>query len=490
MEGDPRMLQLYVDGEEQACNVIADNQGNLSAVEFYGIGTDSAFTLGRVYWLVAGTQPGLRIQQVPASGTAPVHGSFSYTVERKDRLVYFSSLRNGEKENFFGAVVGTNPVDQIVSLPHLNASWSGQATLKVALQGVTHLPHRVKVQLNSVDVGEVSFKGQIEETASFAVPHSILLEGANTVKVAAQNGESDINLVNYISISYQHTFVADNDALKLIATAGQAVSVDGFSNPLVRVFDVTIRGSVQELIGSISRGKAGHVVTVTAQGAGQRTLLAVSDGQIRPAANVARNQPSTWRQPGRGADLLVITHSDFASRIAPLVALRQGQGLSVSVVDIEDVYDEFRHGQKTPHALKDFLTYAGTSWKKAPRFALLVGDASLDPKNYLGMGNFDFVPTRLIDTSLMETASDDWFADFNEDGLAELAMGRLPARLAQEATAMIAKIFAYESTAPADGVLLVADSGDTYNFGSVSTQLRSLIPREMRVEEIEPRAHG
>ncbi|HEX5736202.1 MAG TPA: C25 family cysteine peptidase [Blastocatellia bacterium] len=484
-EADPRLLQLYVDGEEQAFNVITDNAGKLSAVEFYGIGADSPFTLGRVYWLVAGTRPGLRIQQVPAAGTARVNGSFPYTVERKDRLVYFTALRNGEKENFFGAVVGTNPVSQILTLPNLNASWAGEATLKVALQGVTHLPHRVKVQLNSVDVGEVSFKGQLEETASFAVPHSILLEGANTVKLAAQSGESDISLVSNISISYQHTFVADNDALKFIATAGRAVSVDGFINPLVRVFDVTSPGNVQELIGSISPGKAGHVVTVMARGTGQRTLLAVSGSQVRPAANVARNQPSTWRQPDRGADLVVVSHSDFASRIAPLVALRQGQGLSVSVVDIEDLYDEFRHGQRTPHALRDFLIYAGTSWKKAPRFALLVGDASIDPKDYLGVGDFDFVPTRLIDTSLMETACDDCLADFDSDGLAELAMGRLPARSAQEATAMIAKIFDYEDATPANGVLLVSDAGDTYNFESVSAQLRSLIPRDMRVEEID-----
>ena len=48
--------------------------------------------------------------------------SFTETVERRDRSVYFSSLRNGERENFFGAVIATQPVEQIMSLPHVDES--------------------------------------------------------------------------------------------------------------------------------------------------------------------------------------------------------------------------------------------------------------------------------------------------------------------------------------------------------------------------------
>ena len=98
----------------------------------------------------------------------------------------------------------------------------------------------------------------------------------------------------------------------------------------------------------------------------------------------------------------------------------------MAMVDIEDIYDEFSYGQKTPQALKDFLYYAPTTWKKAPRFALLAADASYDPKNYLGFGNSDFVPTKLIDTQLMETFSDSWLADFDGDGVEDMALGRLP----------------------------------------------------------------
>ena len=74
-----------------------------------------------------------------------------------------------------------------------------------------------------------------------------------------------------------------------------------------------------------------------------------------------------------------------------------------------------------------------------PRFVLLVGDATFDPRNFLGKGDFDFVPTKLIDTAPMETVSDDWFVDFDLDGVPEMAIGRLPVRTKDQAAAIVAR---------------------------------------------------
>jgi len=58
--------------------------------------------------------------------------------------------------------------------------------------------------------------------------------------------------------------------------------------------------------------------------------------------------------------------------------------MKVALIDIEDLYDEFSFGNKSPKAIKDFLVSAKSNWRRAARFVLLVGDASLDPRNYLG----------------------------------------------------------------------------------------------------------
>jgi len=114
-----------------------------------------------------------------------------------------------------------------------------------------------------------------------------------------------------------------------------------------------------------------------------------------------------------------------------------------------------------------------------------MGDATFDPRDYLSRGDFDLVPTKLFDTQYMETASDDWFADFRSTGLAEMAVGRLPVRGADEATRMIAKIINYERGPASDGVLLTSDSNDGYNFEGTNNQLRALIPPDITVEQID-----
>lgn len=115
----------------------------------------------------------------------------------------------------------------------------------------------------------------------------------------------------------------------------------------------------------------------------------------------------------------------------------------------------------------------------------MAADASYDPKNYLGLGDSDLVPTKLLDTQLMETASDDWFADFNDDGLAELSVGRLPARTSEELALMVKKIVNYQSASPAQEILLVADANDGYDFEKANGELRALIPAAIRVQEID-----
>jgi hypothetical protein len=159
--------------------------------------------------------------------------------------------------------------------------------------------------------------------------------------------------------------------------------------------------------------------------------------------------------------------------------------MTAAVVDIEDIYDEFSFGHKTPEALRDFFTFAGTNWTVAPRYVLLVGNASYDPKNHLGRGDLDLVPTKLIDTQLMETASDDWFVDFDGDGLGEMAVGRLPAGTVDEATAMISKTTDHERSSPPESVLLVSDSNDGFDFEGASAGLRGLIPASLRTEVID-----
>ena len=152
---DPRKLQLFVDGVEVPMRVsgksVKEERGKegefvsgekdgtfdpTDAVEFYGIGIDSATTANHVYWLVTGTTNGQRIKTVAGirSGSF-IPASFSYAVERRDKLIYFSSVKNGGGEKFFGPLLyNAQAVDQSIVLQ--NVALGGQCDARSVIAGV------------------------------------------------------------------------------------------------------------------------------------------------------------------------------------------------------------------------------------------------------------------------------------------------------------------------------------------------------------------
>jgi subtilisin-like proprotein convertase family protein len=484
---DPRLLRLYEDGRERPITVPGEQDGrfnDIDAIEFYGTAPDSPAAAAHVYWLVAGNQPGLRIKQARSKGASPGAASFLATAELQERSIYFAALRNGERENFYGAVVSLAGVTRSLRLSSVVPS--APATLEVTMQGITLVPHRVSVLLNGDAVGTLAFDGQSPAALRVDLAPAKLREGDNAVQFISEDGNNDMSLVDTLRLSYWRGYHADNDALACTAQASQQVTISGFSSPAIRVMDVTEaeKDGVQEVAAIVRRDKGGYSVVASAPGEGTRRLVAFTDAQMQRPAAIVADIPSSWRQPANAADLVIITRREMMAAFEPLKTLRQQQGYKVAIIDVEDLYDEFSYGNKTPQAIKDFLLYAAGNWKTAPRYVLLGGEASYDAKNYLGLGELDLVPTKLIDTALMETACDDWFADFNGDGLAEMAVGRLPVRSASEAAAVIAKLVAYDSAAPSDAILLVADSNSDFDFERAIGQLRAFVPPGVRAEEI------
>jgi hypothetical protein len=118
---------------------------------------------------------------------------------------------------------------------------------------------------------------------------------------------------------------------------------------------------------------------------------------------------------------------------------------------------------------------------------MFVGDASVDPRNYSGLGGYvnNRVPTMFTDTWNMETVSDEMMVDFNGDSVGEIATGRLPAKNEAELTAMVEKIM---NTRPLTrqevstrGVHFISDTFFDYNFMNGSRTMASYFPSTVTV---------
>ena len=491
---DPRRLRLFVDGKEQAILVRGEEDGRFDAtdsIEFYGTGQDTLYTDTRIYWLIEGTRLGKRSKSRPSTLALAPSPSFSFTIEIKERTIYVAALKDGHKEHFFGAVVSSEGIDKILNVTNLDASAPGDALLEVALQGGTTGSHRVKVFLNDAELMEIPFEGMVHTGMRIALPQSQFLEGENLVSLVAQGGEADVSALDCIRLTYWHTFTAEQDSLRFTSSAQREIAINGFTSFDIRVVDITNPRRVREVTGGVVEAEElGYTVRFGAAGSGKRTLLAFTEAAIKSPASITPNQPSAWNRPVNRADLVIITHQNFISSLGPLKSLRESQGLSVALIDIEDLYDEFSCGVKNPEALKDFLRRAQTHWQGPPRFVLLVGDASFDPRNYLGMGEVDFVPTKLVDTVYIETASDDWFVDFSNHGLPSIPVGRIPVRTPEEAALVVSKIIAYENAEAGtwtQQAVMIADKmeeGDSFDFEEASSEVETLLPENVTAEQI------
>ena len=457
----PGRLRLYERGKEIPILV------QRGAIEFYGQGRDTASTDTRTYWLVKGAGLGRRIgvgaAKQPRSGFAR---SFRSTLDRKYRTAY-STLRNGDLQNYFGDQIYARPTTLVLGAPGL-AGRSG--TLDVVVQGLSQRDHRIAVTVNGRALGAIAFGPLAHVARRFALPRGLLHERKNFLTLTSTGGDTDVSYIDAARLTYPRSYRAEHDLLSFSLAARAAGRVTGFTRPDVTVVDITHPRSPRLLRPSVEPAHGGFTALI-GPATRARKLLALTRSAAPPG--VVRNRASHWHETG-GADLVIIGYRSFLPQLARLKAYREKQGLKVALVDVEDLFDEFTFGAHDPQAIKAFLADARAQWRPAPRYVILAGDATSDPRNYLGQPARDFVPTKIVDTEFMETASDDWFADFDTDGVPEMAVGRLPIRTPVEAAAVVDKIIGYEqATTPAsDEALLVSDTG----FEPATDSLAKLLP--------------
>ncbi len=498
---DPRFLRFFTEGIEQPIRITGATGGPggfgpNAAIEFYATGIDTPFSDTRVGWLVAGNRPGLRIAEAAnAGGTHDTLFSFPYAVELRQRTTYFAALLNGENnDNFFGALITSAPVDQILTVHGVDTT--GAVQLEVALQGVTSgATHNVTVDLNGTFAGTLDFTGQQQGKVLLNVPSGQLREGDNTVTLTAENGDTDVSLVDHVTLHYAHTYVAESDALRFTAPAAGHVQITGFQTKPVRLVDIT-NPARPVVLPPLVTGPAGQYVldvNVPWATSGNHTLLALAGSRLAHAPS-AKNQPSSWHAPQAGSDIVMITHPSFTKALQPLADLRRSQGKSVAVVTVDDLYDEFNFGERSPQALRDFLASATGNWKTHPHYVLLMGDASFDPRNYLGFGSDDFVPTRIVETFYLKTASDEWLSDFSNTGIGQIATGRLPVRTEADAATAIRKITGYESAGNAGPwskqAMLVADTDSGLGFSTDTKDVKALLPSSVGTNVVDANLLG
>jgi len=172
---------------------------------------------------------------------------------------------------------------------------------------------------------------------------------------------------------------------------------------------------------------------------------------VTPLSSVAnQNLHSTGK-----VDMVIVTHPDFISQANRLAQFRtQNDGLSVKVVTIQQVYNEFSGGSIDPMAIRDYMKmiYDKTD-KMSPKYLLLFGRPSYDYRGRangtaLYVPNYQYYSQDKI-SDVYQYSNDDVLGllDDNEGsngmGLIDIAIGRFPCNNQSQAATAVDKSIRY-----------------------------------------------
>jgi hypothetical protein len=180
--------------------------------------------------------------------------------------------------------------------------------------------------------------------------------------------------------------------------------------------------------------------------------------------------PAKIKDSGNQADYIIIYPSFFEPELIKFKDWRQSGDMSVVMINIDSIYKEFPSNSNA-QSIHDFFTYACSDWNKPlPRFALLVGGINQIPsvkiKNEINISGVDSIS---IDEYLV--------SDTSAKKLPLLALGRFPARNADELKRIILKTMKFENEynkiGYKKGITFLTDSVDAAIFESYAENIIS-----------------
>lgn len=467
----PDQLALTSGGEPVLFQLVGE--GRNRSLRFYGqaLGPD-AYTARNIYWLRRGdgdqtSTPILSRDAGLSAGITPTT-AVTDTLRIEERHHYRGLAKPGENRWYWEALFAPAELAIKVDVPQPS---EGPAVLRLGLygsssSGTVDPDHHLVLALNTIQVADAHWDGPGPYILETALAPGILQSGENRLRLFMPNDTGapvDSIQLDWIEITYRRKLIADDSGSLTFTGAAAGFAVRSPPAP-VAVWDITEPTAPVALQKYEWREGA---LRFASDGTPRRFIVAAESGLRRPASLAAASGPDLRDWPA-GADMIVVTVPAFREALQPLVAARQAQGLRVTVIDVEQVYDAFNFGRPGPEAIKTLVRHALTEWTPpAPRFLLLAGDASYDPRNYLKGTERDLVPTQTVFTTFSGwTSSDVWYALLDEGPEARpaLAVGRFPAQTAEQMAAMVAKTLAYERQKDAAAwhatALLIADNDE------------------------------
>ncbi|HQK43667.1 MAG TPA: C25 family cysteine peptidase [Kiritimatiellia bacterium] len=475
-----------------------------SALRFVGERYSDSYGHENVYWLELA--PGLAMAvSNQATALSDTNGWFWETLRVERQNYYQPQLPGGVEDDYFvwDGVSLTSPessanLANTITLPDAYSNLK-TGTVSVVLigayDGPAELDNHTRLRAGGVLVAEQQWKG--DERIVLSGPTTNLGGTSLTVRVDILRDSGVVTttvMLDALEVTYARHLRARSNQLLFTARPGTNVlTVRGFTQPDIRVFDLTNPRRPVAVQGTVTPdGAAWQISWSVAESDARRYLASAVD--LTPA-HMTGAAGVTWRKPQAGGKYVVITSYALTNAAQALVDYRQQTGLNSVLVPIEDLFNEFTYGRRDPTAVREFLKYTSQNWTEKPAYVCLAGDGHQDYHDIFNQSatrpnHIPPVKSRVpVDATPsgnnLTVGLDNPMADWKGNAAPDVRLGRLPAQTPAALSNMIARIIQHEAESTwKKSVLLVSDKDENNAFAHAANRLAAKLPPGLTVKKL------
>lgn len=458
------IIRLF--GRTQEVAIYVSNSGLWTTNDyllFAGTHFDGEYSITNVYWL--GFGPGGK--RMATRSATPFSGAATVSSCRKKALhhvdYWMKDTYRWDDESFdhwIDQYMSVDTSEQTFSLPTDQIVASGTAVFEGVFFGLgstdsVNPDHCTRVRINGNTVGQFLYDGEVGTQAVANFSGSVL-QATNTIGLQQidQPGVSSGNDRAYLerfSITYTRSLLQNGNTLLFDGTVGtNNYQVGGFTNNTnFSAFDIRDPANAVILTGLQTTNTGGGTYAVRwgdSTAVSSRYAVCHASG-LRDVVSVQRVFFRDLTATNRHADYVVICPYEFRDQAYRLLKLRYVQGLSVAVAPLPDLYNEFSYGLADAGAIKQFIGYAFHHWTSPPKYVLLAGAGTYDPRrNRPDWKGPTLIPAHMGPGFLTWTGLDGWYAAVaGNDNVPDVALGRISVETTNEFKNVVDKILSFEN---------------------------------------------
>lgn len=405
---------------------------------------------------IDGTDAPLRVQNLPAASGSPNQTVNSYDYYAMHELELVNLVEGGQR--WYGELFSaTLSQDFTFNVPDILTSVPVQVEYAVASNGNT-TGNNFTVFYNNAQVGFQSLGSVGADYTRNASNFVFNPVGSNIVLNFVFNrvNASVKAYMDYIELTARRSLKVTGNAfgfrdVNSVGTGNiSQFTIAGMSTSFL-VWDVTDKRHPGGISGTLNGTDFSFVQATDSL----RNFMVFDQTSAVYPTIVGRVENQNLHALGQ-YDYLIVTPAQFIPQAQKLANLHQSyNGLNPVVVDIQQVYNEYSSGNQDATAIrrfaKMFYDRANGNTADQPKYLLLFGDATYDPKNRVGGNNY-MIPTYEYlngESHIDALVTDDYFG-LLDDGesiagsdLMDMAVGRLLITTADHADSQVKKIEHY-----------------------------------------------